>query len=158
MAIMVNNIQEITPIEDEWVSLLEKVLQSGLIAHQKPQSEVSVVLVDNDYIQELNLEYRKLDEPTDVLSFAMEEDATDGDDVLPEDAPELLGDIYISIERALEQAKEYNHSFIRELSYLAVHGLLHLLGFDHQTPEQTLVMRAEEEKILAQFLIGRNDG
>jgi probable rRNA maturation factor len=158
MAIMVNNIQEIIPIEDEWISLLENVLQSGLNAYQKPQSEVSLVLVDNDYIQELNLEYRELDEPTDVLSFAMEEAATDGTDVLPEDAPELLGDIYISVERAIEQAKEYDHSFVRELSYLAVHGLLHLLGFDHQTPEQTNTMRTEEEKILAQFLIGRNNG
>ncbi len=156
MAILVNNIQEIIPIEDEWLHLLEDVLQSGLNAHQKPQSEVSVVLVDNQYIQELNSEYRGLDQPTDVLSFAMEEEATEGGDVLPEDAPELLGDIFISMERAVEQAKEYNHSLIREINYLAIHGLLHLLGFDHQNPDDTAKMRAEEEKILAAFQIGRN--
>jgi len=156
MAILVNNIQEMIPVEDEWLHLLEDVLQSGLDAYHKTQSEVSVVLVDNQYIQELNSQYRGLDQPTDVLSFAMEEEATEGEDVLPEDAPELLGDIFISMERAVSQAQEYNHSLIRETNYLAVHGLLHLLGFDHQTPEDTLKMRAEEEKILAAFQIGRN--
>jgi probable rRNA maturation factor len=158
MAILVNNIQEVEPISEEWLSLLEEVLQSGLTDYQKPQAEVSVILVNNDYIQELNTEYRGLDQPTDVLSFAMSEEPTSGSDVLPEDVPELLGDIYISIERAKEQAKDYNHPFIRELCYLAVHGLLHLLGFDHQNPEQTNEMRAAEEKILAQFSIGRNNG
>jgi probable rRNA maturation factor len=153
---MVNNIQENIPVKEEWLHLIEDVLQSGLDAHQKSHSEVSVVLVDNQYIQELNSEYRGLDQPTDVLSFAMEEEATEGGDVLPQDAPELLGDIFISMERAAEQAKEYNHSLIREINYLAVHGLLHLLGFDHQTSEDTALMRDEEEKILAAFQIGRN--
>ncbi len=156
MAILVNNIQEIIPVEEQWLNLLEDVLQNALNAHKKPQSEVSVVLVDNQYIQELNSQYRGLDQPTDVLSFAMEEDATEGQEVLPEDAPELLGDIFISMERAVEQSKEYEHSLIRELNYLAIHGLLHLLGYDHQTPEDTAAMRAEEEKILAAFQIGRN--
>lgn len=157
MAILVNNIQEIAPIDDEWVSLLENVLQSGLVGHQKPQAEVSVILVSDDYIRELNLEYRGLDEPTDVLSFAMADEATCTAAVLPKDAPELLGDIYISIERTLEQAKEYNHKLVRELCYLAVHGLLHLLGFDHQTTEETADMLAEEEKMLAEFSLGRNN-
>ncbi|HBF39034.1 MAG TPA: rRNA maturation RNase YbeY [Firmicutes bacterium] len=156
MAILVNNIQEIVPIEEEWLHLLENVLQSGLDTHGKENSEVSVILVDNQYIQELNQQYRGLDQPTDVLSFAMEEDPVEGVDVLPEDAPELLGDIFISMERAVEQAKEYDHSLIREVNYLAIHGLLHLLGFDHQTPEDTNEMRAEEEKILAAYKIGRN--
>jgi probable rRNA maturation factor len=156
MAILVNNIQEKTPIDAKWISLLEEVLQRGLTDHQKPQAEVSVIIVSNDYIRELNLEYRGLDQPTDVLSFAMAEEATFGVDVLPEDAPELLGDIYISIERAVEQAGEYNHPFVRELCYLAVHGLLHLLGFDHQNSEQTADMREAEENILAQFSLGRN--
>jgi probable rRNA maturation factor len=156
MAILVNNIQEIIPVEEQWLYLLEDVLQNALNAHKKSQSEVSVVLVDNQYIQELNSQYRGLDQPTDVLSFAMEEDATEGQDVSPADAPELLGDIFISMERAVEQSKEYDHSLIRELNYLAIHGLLHLLGYDHQTPEDTAAMRVEEEKILAAFQIGRN--
>ena len=157
MAILVNNVQQIIAVEDESLRLLEDVLQSGLEAHQKPQSEVSVVLVDNQYIQELNSQYRGLDQPTDVLSFAMAEEPAEGADVVPEDAPELLGDIFISMERAVEQAKEYNHSLIREVNYLAIHGLLHLLGYDHQTPEDTTEMRAEEEKILAAYKIGRNN-
>jgi probable rRNA maturation factor len=158
VAILVNNLQETTIIHDEWLELLEKVLQQGLVIHQKPQAEVSVVLVTNDYIQELNLEYRGLDQPTDVLSFAMADEAPGEAVILPEEAPELLGDIYVSIERTVEQAAEYNHSFVRELCYLAVHGLLHLLGFDHQTTEQTSVMRAAEEGILAEFSLGRNGG
>ncbi|MGE5581583.1 MAG: rRNA maturation RNase YbeY [Bacillota bacterium] len=156
MAILINNLQEIVPVSDDLIALLERVLQQGLADHAKPQAEVSVVLVTDDYIKELNLEYRGLDQPTDVLSFAMEEgEAAFSTAYLPADLPELLGDIYISVERAVEQAKEYGNTLAREICYLAIHGLLHLLGFDHQSPEQTALMRAAEEKILLQFALGR---
>ena len=155
MAIQVNNLQEKKEITPEQIDLLEKVLLSGLTLHQKEGSEVSVILVDDDYIHELNLEYRGIDQPTDVLSFAMKDNPEDYAIVLPEEIPELLGDIYISIDRTIEQAGVYNHSFERELNYLAIHGLLHLLGFDHQDADDTDVMRKAEEQILAGFSLGR---
>lgn len=158
MPTLLNNIQTAHSLTDEQLGLIAAVLDFGLGRFDKAGAEVSLVLVDNDYIQELNLEYRGIDQPTDVLSFAMEE----GEEMLmltdPEDGepmPELLGDIYISVERAREQAENYGHTFERELSYLAVHGLLHLMGFDHQNPEDTALMRAEEEKVLQEFMLER---
>ncbi len=149
MAIIVNDLQEVRKLEDEHYTLLEKLLQQGLEKFERATAEVGVILVDDDYIHELNLEYREIDRPTDVLSFALEEMEADVlDSEIPEGAPELLGDIYISIERAIEQATSYGHSFERELAYLACHGLLHLLGFDHQDSEETAEMRALEEELL----------
>ena len=156
MPILINNIQEQTPVTEAQLELLEQVLDCGLRLHGKPGVEVSVILVDNPYIQELNAMYRHIDQPTDVLSFAMAESAEEDEFSTPEEAPELLGDIFISLERAVEQAGAYGHSFQRELCFLAVHGLLHLLGFDHQNPEETARMRQEEERILTEFDLGRN--
>ncbi len=155
MPTLVNNIQETLPVGDDQLELLTSVLEFGLEKHGKAQAEVSVVLADNSYIHELNLQYRGVDRPTDVLSFAIAESAAEDLPQMPEDAPELLGDIFISVEKAREQAAEYGHSFERELCYLAVHGLLHLLGFDHQTPEDTARMRQNEEAILDQYALGR---
>lgn len=159
MPTLLNNIQTAHSLSDDQLGLITAVLDFGLGRFDKAEAEVSLVLVDNDYIQELNLEYRGIDQPTDVLSFAMEE----GEEMVvladPEDGepmPELLGDIYISVERAREQAESYGHTFERELSYLAVHGLLHLMGFDHQNPEDTTLMRAEEEKVLQEFMLERS--
>ena len=95
------------------------------------EDEYSVLLCNNGKIQELNREYRGKDMPTDVLSFALNE----GDEASIEEEGQLLGDIVISLERAAEQAKEYNHDFIRELAYLTVHSCLHILGYDHMTDE-----------------------
>ena len=156
MAILVNNLQDVLAIKEEWLGLLEEVLQKGLDEHRKSGAEVSVILVNDDYIKELNSQYRGMEQSTDVLSFALTEESAFGAVLLPEGAPELLGDIYISIEHAADQAKEYGHSFTRELCYLASHGLLHLLGFDHQSPEETAKMREAEEKILNQFSLGRS--
>ncbi len=111
-------------------------------------SELSILIVDNEYIRELNAIYRGKDEATDVLSFAMNE--------LGEDEPELeepediimLGDIVISLEQAWQQSQEYGHSLERELGYLLVHGLLHLLGYDHEGDKEQKLMREWEEKIM----------
>jgi probable rRNA maturation factor len=111
--------------------------------------------VDNEYIRELNRDYRGLDQPTDVLSFAIQEGADEEIGPMPEGVPELLGDIFISVERTIEQAESYGHSVERELCYLAVHGLLHLLGYDHQEPEETAAMRQQEERVLAEFTLVR---
>lgn len=155
MPVLLNNIQERITLTEEQLKLVPAVVELGMTRHHQETTEVSLVLVDNDYIQELNLEYRGLDQPTDVLSFAFHEAV---ENILPptdETIPDLLGDIYISVERAVEQAQSFGHSVERELCYLAVHGLLHLLGFDHQEPEQTAQMRAEEEAIMNEFSLGR---
>ncbi len=155
MPILLNDIQAIHPVSEAQLELLNSVLEHGLSVQGKPQAEVSVILVDNPYIHELNATYRGVDRPTDVLSFALTESAEADEFDLPEDAPELLGDIFISVEKTVEQAAEYGHSFERELCYLAVHGLLHLVGYDHQTPEATEAMREQEEQILRQHELGR---
>ena len=111
---------------------------------------LNITIVDNDRIREINREYRGKDSVTDVISFAFEE----VNDVNYNDI-RFLGEIYISYERAKEQAKEYGHSVRREFSYLAVHGLLHLLGYDHMNEEDKKVMRSLEEEILNEYDIKR---
>ena len=111
---------------------------------------LNVVIVDNKKIQEINKEYRGKDSVTDVISFAFEE----VNDVKYDDI-RFLGEIYISYERCKEQAKDFGHSVRREFSYLAVHGLLHLLGYDHMNEEDKKVMRALEEEILNEYDIKR---
>jgi probable rRNA maturation factor len=113
----------------------------------EPYTEVSVVLADDEYIHQLNRQYRGKDCPTDVLSFALNE----GEEPEVIDGPKevLLGDIIISLETATRQAEEYGHSLERELSYLTVHGILHLLGYDHMTEDEKKEMRQEEEHILS---------
>ena len=108
---------------------------------------MSLMLVDDQRIHALNQEYRGVDRPTDVLSFALQEDMEDEPDAVFED--DMLGDIVISAERAKEQAKEYGHSFEREIVYLAVHGTLHLLGYDHEEEMDKQEMRSKEEEVMA---------
>lgn len=111
---------------------------------------LNVVIVDNEKIREINRDYRDKDAVTDVISFAFEEVK----DVDYEDV-RFLGEIYISYERCKEQASDYGHSVRREFCYLAVHGLLHLLGYDHMNEEDKKVMRALEEEILNEYDITR---
>ena len=118
-----------------------------------PEEELSVVLCDNAHIHKLNKEYRSIDRPTDVLSFALNE----GDDEFGEEESHLLGDLIISLERTAEQAEEYGHPFERELAYLTVHGCLHILGYDHMTDEDKMEMRTEEEFILGKLGYVRED-
>ena len=106
----------------------------------------NVVLVDEDRIREINREYRDKDSVTDVISFAFEE----SDNIHVENL-RFLGEIYICVKRAEEQAKEYGHSFKREICYLTVHGLLHLLGYDHMNEDDKKVMRDLEERILEKY-------
>ena len=108
---------------------------------------ISVSFIDNEEIHRINKEYRKIDRPTDVISFAF----LDNEDRAKEYAsgmPVILGDIYISLDKADEQAKEYGHSMKRELCFLFVHGLLHLLGYDHMTKEDEEIMFPLQDKIL----------
>lgn len=105
---------------------------------------LELTLCDNNKIQELNKEYRKIDRPTDVLSF----EYGYKDELKIKDMPKFLGEIYISIDKAIEQAKLYKHSFLREISFLFVHGLLHLLGYDHMKKEDEEVMFKIQDEIL----------
>ena len=121
-------------------------------------AEVSVLLVDDATIRELNSEYRSKDYATDVLSFPLEEETVAGEEpvVIGGPAERMLGDIVISIETAQKQATEYGHSVERELTFLAVHGLLHLLGHDHEKSEEAeKIMRSEEKRIMEALGVGR---
>ncbi len=122
--------------------------------------ELSVVLTDNPGIQALNALHREIDRPTDVLSFPMFDYDENGDII--EDYAEFsnmgnlcLGDIVISLERAEEQAEEYGHSFVREVTFLTVHSMLHLLGYDHMTPEDEEEMFGYQNAILEEMGISR---
>lgn len=108
-----------------------------------------IIIIDNERIHEINKEYRSKDMPTDVISFALE----DFMDV--ETEVRLLGDIYISIDKAREQAKLYNHSLLRELAFLSIHGLLHLLGYDHMNEEDEKEMFSLQERLLDSYGIKR---
>lgn len=115
---------------------------------------ISVTLTNPEYIQKLNREYRQIDKATDVLSFPMfEKDEIKFLENL--EFEETLGDIVISIERVEEQAKEYGHSFERELAYMVVHGFYHLMGEDHMNEEEKAIMRAKEENVLNKLKIVR---
>jgi len=124
-------------------------------------TEMSITFMDNNEIQEINRVYRKKDMPTDVISFALEEE---GEDELPiifdeefgdSQFPRNLGDLMISVERANEQAEEYGHSVDRELGFLALHGFLHLNGYDHMTPEDEKVMFGLQKEILDAYGLKR---
>lgn len=109
----------------------------------------NIIIIDNPTIHKINKEYRDKDAPTDVISFALEDDKT----VIEPDGVRILGDIYISIDKVYEQALEYGHSFKRELSFLAVHGLLHLLGYDHMEKSDEEVMFKKQEEVLNYYEI-----
>lgn len=113
----------------------------------KGSAEVSITLVDNQYIQSLNKQYRDKDIPTDVLSFPMGKDGKY--EVNPETGAQILGDIIISMEKVIEQGKVYGHSMQREVAYLVAHGMLHILGYDHERSSLEKVrMREKEEKVM----------
>ncbi len=152
MPVYVNNFQSDAPVPEEWEDIVTKVVNKTLELHAKADNEVSVSLVDDEYIHRLNRHYRGVDRPTDVLSFAFDE-GEEIPDIEGED--HLLGDIIISIDTAKRQAEEYGHTFERELAFLAVHGTLHLLGYDHMEEEETKIMRAEEKRVLAELNISR---
>ena len=131
--------------EDIYLGLLGKTFNHlGLSC----DAILSVTFVDNKFIHQLNREYRNVDRPTDVISFAFLDGDEQRDEKLHGKGPVPLGDIYISVEKAKEQAEEYGHPLERELSFLFVHGLLHLLGYDHMTKEDEAVMFKLQDEIL----------
>ncbi len=129
---------------------IKKLLDYALKHENLDNCEFNVIIVDNAKIQELNKQYRNLDKVTDVISFALE----DFKDIEYLDI-RLLGDIYISVDKAKEQALEYQHSFLRELSFLTIHGLLHLLSYDHLKKDDEVIMFKKQEDILNGYGITR---
>ena len=127
----------------EEIEDIRKVIDIGIKKLSLENLEFNIIFVDNDYIQVLNRDYRNIDRPTDVISFALEDNEFD---VKLENR--ILGDIYISLDKTKSQALEYNHSFKREICFLAVHGFLHLLGYDHMNIEEEKIMFSLQEEIL----------
>ncbi|NLK93953.1 MAG: rRNA maturation RNase YbeY [Clostridiales bacterium] len=165
--IYVDNIQSKVNISEKEIEGLKETILKALMEEEvKVPCEVSLLFVDNEKIREINRENRGIDRETDVLSFPMldyedkkvfkeyykdynfDETYKDGDEV-------VLGDIVLSLEKSLEQSKEYNHSFLRETSYLVVHSVLHLLGYDHMEENDKVKMRKREEEILELLNIRR---
>ena len=148
-----NKIEIFVQVDQEIKELetVEKVLYSAMDKEKLDNTSFNVIIVDNKYIHELNKTYRGIDRETDVITFALE----DEDSVVVPDSERILGDIYISIDKAKSQAEEYGHSLLRELSFLAVHGFYHLLGYDHQTEEEERVMFGKQEEVLESYGIRR---
>ena len=158
---------EITFIDEQHLLTEEKLNEiadlldfAGDYLKFSPDTEMSVTFMNNAEIREINRDYRNKDQATDVISFALEDEGEgelaiifDEDEAF--DLPRNIGDIMISVERAKEQAQEYGHSFDRELGFLAVHGFLHLNGYDHMTPEDEKEMFTLQEDILTAYGLKR---
>ncbi|MCL6605734.1 MAG: rRNA maturation RNase YbeY [Paenibacillus sp.] len=158
-----NNEQEELEISESLIGLLETILQKAAELEGVDEGEVDLTFVDNERIHELNREFRGIDRPTDVLSFAMNDTVEDELEIIyeveegeeSEEIPNALGDIIISVTRAQEQALEYGHSLERELGFLFVHGFLHLLGYDHQDETSEAEMMSKQENVLSQVGLTR---
>lgn len=158
-----NNEQEDFHIREDLIALLEVILQKAGEAEGVTDGEVDLTFVDDEQIHELNREYRGIDRPTDVLSFAMNEITNDELEIIYEldegeeleSVPDILGDIIISVPRAKLQSEEYGHSLERELGFLFVHGFLHLLGYDHQDEASEAEMMGKQEAVLAEVGLTR---
>ncbi|WP_102345556.1 rRNA maturation RNase YbeY [Bacillus sp. Marseille-P3661] len=153
---IIDFIDENNFVKEEDVIEIEKLLSfAAKVEGIEESAELSVTFVDDSRIHEINLEYRGKDQPTDVISFAMEEMGEGELAIYGEDLPTILGDIIISIPRTIAQAEEYGHSFIRELGFLSVHGFLHLLGYDHETEDDEVKMFTKQKEILDEYGIRR---
>lgn len=160
MEIIIGREPENLQVSEEMGTLeeLEKIVKRAVEIigplYDVENSEVSITLTNDEYIHQMNKEYRGLDRPTDVLSFAF----VDSEEPEIEDGPEteVLGDIIISLERAWAQSQEYGHSMERELSFLTIHGMLHLLGYDHMEEEERMEMEEEQRYIMGKLGISRD--
>lgn len=156
MRLIIDLIDETNELVKEQLKTIEDLLQYAADMEEVAQdAEISVTFVTNERIQEVNREYRDKDQPTDVISFALEEIGEGEIEIIGIKQPPVLGDIIISIQRAKEQAEEYGHTFLRELGFLAVHGFLHLLGYDHMTEEDEKVMFTKQKEILNSYGLKR---
>ena len=153
MEIIIAALPEEMPIGADDIAYVRRAVHVVGCRHGVEAAEVSVTLTDDAHIHELNRTYRGIDRATDVLSFALTE--SEEPEILGAPSGEVLGDIIISVERAREQAMAYGHSYLRELSFLTVHGMLHLLGYDHMEEAERLEMEAEQREIMEELGIFR---
>ena len=138
------------PVEE--LSLVENFINYCASSLKLKNVLFNVIIIDNDSIHKINKEYRNIDRETDVITFALEDNKQiDTKDV------RVLGDIYISYDKVISQAKEYNHSTRREICFLAVHGLLHLLGYDHMNKEDEEVMFGLQKELLNSYGIKKEE-
>ncbi|MCA1025440.1 rRNA maturation RNase YbeY [Cytobacillus kochii] len=156
MTLHIDFIDETEGLTETQTKEIENLLQFAAVKEVvEEDTEISITFVENERIQEINREYRNKDKATDVISFAMEEMGEGEIPLIGEGLPRVLGDIIISIPKAVEQAEEYGHSFMRELGFLSVHGFLHLLGYDHETTEEEKIMFTRQKEILDEFGLQR---
>lgn len=152
MAVLVNNLQEKMPVSGELSDLVIKVVTAVLDEEGfYKDTEIGVIFMDDRGITGLNRDYCQIDGPTDVLSFSMLE----GEPMPGIEQEMILGDVVISLESAVRQAKEYGHSFEREVAYLTAHGVLHLLGYNHYEQADKEVMRSKEEAVMKRIGLSR---
>ncbi|MCY9184557.1 rRNA maturation RNase YbeY [Bacillus halotolerans] len=157
MSLLIDIVDETGSVSEEMLKEVENLLQFAAEREGvQDQAEISVTIVTNEDIQQINKEYRGKDTPTDVISFALEEEGEDEVEIVGAEMPPVLGDIIISADRTREQAEEYNHSFKRELGFLAVHGFLHLLGYDHMTKEEEEEMFTKQKDLLDAYGLKRS--
>jgi probable rRNA maturation factor len=140
VSIMISDEQDRVKVTPKLRTLIRRVARSAL--GTLGGAVLSIALVDDSGIRDLNRRYRDLDEPTDVLSFPMGEEG-------------VLGDVVLNLERATKQAAEFGHGMDREVAYLLTHGILHLSGYGHEDAERAAVMREREESILSEVGLGR---
>jgi len=159
-------VDETGQVSEEILKQTQEILEFAAQKTGKENKEMAVTFVSNARSHELNLEYRDTDRPTDVISLEYKPEldiAVDEEDLL--DHPELaemledfdayIGELFISVDKAREQAEEYGHSFEREMGFLAVHGFLHINGYDHYTPEEEAEMFGLQEEILTAYGLTR---
>lgn len=153
MEVLISNYPEELVFPEDIEENVRRAIEKVGELYGVEDSEVSVTLTNNAYIHTLNKEYRNMDRPTDVLSFALNE--SEEPEIEGGLAANALGDIIISVERAQEQAAEYGHSLRREVAFLTVHGMLHLLGYDHMEEEAREEMEKEQRFVMEQLGISR---
>ena len=156
LKVLISNRQKDVKIPSGMRLLIRRCCHAVLLSENFHQNaEVSVSFVNNEQIREMNNEYRQKDAPTDVLSFPLGQDGVYDKNM--ETGAIMLGDIVISVEKAIEQAKIYGHSLQREIGFLTVHSMLHLLGYDHEKGGlETLRMREKEEEVLTKLGLQRD--
>ncbi len=148
---------ETDQLKTEILEDLQALLQHAAIEENvQNEAELSVTFVNDEKIQQINADYRGIDKPTDVISFALEDEVKGEARIVNAPTPLMLGDIIISIDKAKEQAEEYDHSYMRELGFLVIHGFLHLLGYDHIHEQQEKEMFIRQEAILESYGLTRS--